>query len=182
MQTLASKPIRRVEILLGKWTAYWLMTAAYLVLLGGGVVLIGRLIGGITPPGIQVGLPLMLLEATVLLTLTFAAGTRLTTIAAGVTVLGLYGLAFIGGWVEQIGSMAGNDAARHIGIIVSLIMPSESLWQLAAHHMQPPIMGQLQMTPFSPASVPTPSMVAWAAGYALLILALAIRQFHRRPL
>jgi Cu-processing system permease protein len=182
MQTLASKPIRRVEILLGKWLAYWLMTAGYLVLMGGGVLLIGRVLAGVTPPGIGQGLLLMLLEGTVLLTLTIAAGTRLTTIANGVVVFGLYGLAFIGGWVEQIGAMAGNDAARRIGIIVSLIMPSESMWQLAAHHMQPPVMRQLQMTPFSPASVPTPAMVGWAAAYAALTLVLAIRQFGRRPL
>jgi ABC-2 type transport system permease protein len=182
MQTLASKPIRRAEILLGKWLAYWLLVAGYLMLLGGGVLVVGKVLGGITPPGIGLGLPLILLEGTVLLTLTIAGGTRMSTIATGVTVFGLYGLAFIGGWVEQIGTMAGNDAARHIGIVVSLIMPSESLWQLAAHHMQPPMMSQLQLTPFSPASVPSPAMVGWAAGYAAVGLAVALRQFQRRPL
>ena len=35
MQTLASKPIRRSEILLGKWLAYWVLVAGYLTLLGG---------------------------------------------------------------------------------------------------------------------------------------------------
>ena len=75
-------------------------------------------------------------------------------------LLCLYGLAFLGGWVEQIGGMLGNDTARTIGTIASLVMPSESLWQLAAHHMQPPIMSRLGLTPFSPASVPTPAMVA----------------------
>src|SRR5215510_12515166 len=37
-QTLASKPIRRSEIVLGKWLAYWLLTAAYLCLTAGGVI------------------------------------------------------------------------------------------------------------------------------------------------
>jgi ABC-type transport system involved in multi-copper enzyme maturation permease subunit len=182
MQTLASKPIRRAEILLGKWLAYASIVAVYLALLGGGVLAIGRVLGGFVPPGVGPGLALILLEGILVLTLVFAAGTRLTTIATGVVVFGLYGLAFIGGWVEQIGTLAGNDAARRIGIVVSLIMPSESLWQLAAHGMQPPIMSQLQLTPFSPASVPSPAMVGWAAGYVVVTLALALVQFQRRPL
>src|SRR5882724_6383939 len=40
MQTLASKPIRRAEIVIGKWLVYWVMIAAYIVILAGGVVLL----------------------------------------------------------------------------------------------------------------------------------------------
>ena len=86
----------------------------------------------------RVGLALLLLEGTVLLTLALAGGTRLSTLANGVTVFGLYGLAFVGGWMEQIGTIASNATARYIGIAASLLVPSESLWQLASHHMQPP--------------------------------------------
>jgi Cu-processing system permease protein len=67
MQTLVSKPIRRAEILLGKWLTYWLMTACYLLLLAGGVVIVMRVLTGFPLPSIVVALPLMLLGATVLL-------------------------------------------------------------------------------------------------------------------
>ena len=106
----------------------------------------------------------------------------MSTIANGIAVFGLYGLAFIGSWVEQIGAMAGNETARTIGTVASLIIPSEAMWQLAAHHMQPPLMRDLHMTPFSPASVPSGAMVVWAAGYVLVVLAVGLRWFHRRPL
>lgn len=182
MQTLASKPVRRSSILLGKWLAFVGVTLAYLGLLCGGVLLAVKVLGGITLPDVGIGLPLMALEATVLATLSIAGGTRLTTVTNGVVVFGLYGLAFVGSWVEQIGALAGNVSARNIGTIASLVMPSESLWQLAAHHMQPAIMSELQLTPFSPASVPSPAMVAWAGGYVLAVLALALVQFRRRPL
>jgi len=66
--------------------------------------------------------------------------------------------------------------------VASLIMPSESMWQLAAHHMQPPLMSQLQITPFSPASVPSPAMVMWTAGYVVVALLVALVQFSRRSL
>ena len=76
----------------------------------------------------------------------------------------------------------GNTTARYLGIAASLIVPSEGLWQLAAHHMQPPIMRDINVTPFSPASVPSPAMVAWAVGYLLLVLAVAVRLFDSRDL
>lgn len=182
MQTLASKPVRRSEILLGKWLAFALLALGYLALLAGGVLLASKLESGAFPPHIERGLPLMALEIVLLVTLSIAGGTRFSTVTNGVVVFGLYGLAFIGSWVEQIGTMAGNHAARDIGTAASLIMPSESLWQLAAHHMQPGIMRDLALTPFSPASVPSPAMVAWAGGYTLVALLLAIAWFRKRAL
>jgi ABC-type transport system involved in multi-copper enzyme maturation permease subunit len=182
IQTIASKPIARRSILLGKWAAYVLLVAAYLGLLAGGVLVIARVMASFTPPNVHLGLPLMLLEGVVLTTLSIAGGTRLSTVTNGVLALGLYGIAFIGSWVEQIGTRVGNDAARYVGTIASLIMPTESMWLLAAHHMQPALMRELQLTPFSPASVPSPLMVAWTAGYIVVVLLLGLRSFQRRPL
>ena len=182
MQTLASKPVRRSEILLGKWLAFVTIAVGYLVLLAGGILVTARLESGALPPRLALGLPLMALEVSVLVTLSILGGTRFSTVTNGVVVFGLYGLAFIGSWVEQIGTMAGNEAARTIGTVASLIMPSESMWQLAAHHMQPPLMSQLQITPFSPASVPSPAMVMWTGGYVVVALIVALIQFSRRSL
>jgi ABC-type transport system involved in multi-copper enzyme maturation permease subunit len=182
MQTIASKPVRRVDIVLGKWLAFAIIVAGYLALMAGGVLVLGRVIAGTTPPGIAAGLALMLLEGLLLMTLSIAGGTRFSTITNGVIVFGLFGLAFIGGWVEQIGTMAGNEAARDVGTIASLIMPSESLWQLAAWHMQPGVMRDLVMTPFSPASVPSLAMVVWAVGYMVVVLTIGVLGFRRRNL
>jgi len=182
IETLCSKPVPRFAVALGKWLGCWTILAVYAALLCGGVLLVARIVGGYTPPNVARGLPLVLLEGTVLLTLALLGGTRLSTLANGITVFGLYGLAFIGGWMEQIGTIAGNATARYIGIGASLLVPSESLWQLASYHMQPPITRDLQMSPFSPASVPSPAMVAWAIGYILLTLGLALRLFRTRDL
>jgi hypothetical protein len=81
---------------------------------------------------------------------------RCSRLANGVTALGLHGLAFVGGWVEQIETIAGNASARYIGIATSLLVPSESLWQLASLHMQPPLARDLGIGPFSPLPVPSP--------------------------
>jgi len=182
MQTVATKPIRRWEIVMGKWLAHALVLAGYVLLLACGVLLIARTISGFTPPNVTRGVPLMLLEGLVLLTLSIAGGARMSSIANGVTVFGLYGLAFVGAWTEQIGTMVGNATARSIGTAASLLMPSESMWQLAAWHMQPPLMRELQLTPFSPASVPNAAMVLWTVGYVVVTLIVALRGFARREL
>lgn len=182
IETLCAKPVPRWSVALGKWMGCWAILAMYAALLCGGVLLVARLVGGYTPPNAARGLPLLLLEGTVLLTLALLGGTRLSTLANGVTVFGLFGLAFVGGWMEQIGTIAGNATARYVGIAASLLVPSESLWQLAAHHMQPPLVRDLAIGPFSPASVPSPAMVAWAVGHVLVTLALALRLFQSRDI
>jgi Cu-processing system permease protein len=182
IEALCTKPVARWVVALGKWLGCWLILALYGLLLCGGVLAVARLVGGAFPPHAVRGVSLILLAGTVLLTLALAGGTRLSSLANGVTVLGLYGLAFIGGWMEQIGTMAGNASARYVGIALSLVVPSESLWQLASYYMQPALARDAQIGPFVTASVPSPAMVAWAAGHVLVVLAVALRLFHTRDL
>jgi Cu-processing system permease protein len=182
IQTLAAKPIRRGEIVLGKWLGHGLVMLAYFLLIVGGVLVVARVIGNFTPPRIELGMPLLLLEATVMLTVAIAGGARLSTITNGMMAFGLYGFAFIGNWIEQIGTFTDNVAARNVGTVSSLVMPSESLWNLAAYHMQPTIMRELTVTPFSPVAVPSAAMVWWAIGYVVVGLLIALRAFRRRAL
>jgi ABC-type transport system involved in multi-copper enzyme maturation permease subunit len=182
IQTLVTKPIPRAHIVIGKWLAFWLILAAYLLLMAGGVLFIVRIVAGFIMPNTLMGVALILLEGTLLMTLTILGGTRLSTLANGVVVLGLYGLAFIGGWMEQIGTLLGNIATQNFGVVASLLMPSESLWQLASYSMQPPLMRDAGLTPFSVTSVPSPWIVVWAALYTLVVLLIALRQFNTRDL
>lgn len=182
MQTLASKPIRRAEILLGKWLTYWVMTSVYLLLMGGGIVLTVYLVTGYTPRRLAAALPPLLLGVTFMLAVTMAGGVRLTTITNGIVAFGVYGVAFIGGWVEQIGAFTRSDAARYIGTAISLVSPSDAMWRRAAYELQPPFMRGLQLTPFTSVSAPSAAMEAWAAGLVLVVLGWAVYAFRRRPL
>lgn len=182
IQTVASKPVRRSEIVLGKWLGHAIVLTVYFLVIAGGVLMVARMIAHFTPPRIAQGLPLMLIEGLVLLSVSIAGGSRFSTVTNGIAAFGLYGLAFIGNWVEQIGTYTNNDAARYVGTVASLIMPSEALWQRAAWFMQPEIARQLGGTPFSPISVPSPAMVWWAAGYAGVAVLLAVRGISRRSL
>src|SRR5215470_13424564 len=66
IQTLAAKPVRRGEIVIGKWPGHALVLTLYFAILAGGVLVIVRFIGHFTPPRIGSGLPLMWLEGLVL--------------------------------------------------------------------------------------------------------------------
>lgn len=182
IQTLLTKPAHRADVLLGKWLGFWVMLMLYMAVITGGVIASTMLIAQFSPPNALAGIALMLLESTVILTLSIAGGTRLSTLANGVTVFGLYGLAFIGGWIERIGTMLGNHTAENIGVITSLLMPTEVLWQLAAFQMQPALVRDLGLSPFSSASEPSALMVMWAGGFIVVVLLLALRWFSRRDL
>lgn len=182
METIASKPVSRAAIVLGKWLAFLVMTALYLLIAAGGVVLLVRMLTGFWQPHLSQAFPLMFLGATTLLSLSIAGGTRLKTVTNGIMVFGFYAIAFIGGWVEEIGYLMSNEAARYIGTAISLVSPVDSMWRLASHQMQPPLMQQLRMSPFSTAAVPSGAMVVWTVGFIAVSLALALRQFRSRAL
>jgi ABC-type transport system involved in multi-copper enzyme maturation permease subunit len=182
IHTLVSKPVRRWEILFGKWLGFAAMLMAYLLLMGGGVVAVVYLISGYTPPNVLRGLALMGFNVLLLLSVSFMGGAWLSTLANGVLVFGLYGLAFIGGWIEQIGALLSNQTAINIGVVCSLIFPSEAIWKRAAFEMQSPLGAAIGFSPFVTNSVPSLLMVAYAGLYLLAALGLALRQFQRRDL
>jgi ABC-type transport system involved in multi-copper enzyme maturation permease subunit len=181
IQAIVTKPVRRWQVILGKWLGHAAMIIVYLGLLSGSILLVVYLLVGYAPPNLLQGLPLLGLETLVLLSLSLLGGTRLSTLTNGVALFMLYGLAFIGAWVEQIGALIQSPAAVRVGIITSLVLPVEALWRRAAYLMQPPITRSLP-SPFSTASVPSPAMVVYAALYALIALLLAMRAFSRRDL
>ncbi len=182
IQTIVTKPIRRADVVLGKWLGFALLLGLYFILIGGGVILSVFLRSGYVPRNLAAGMSLIYLEMLLVMTISIACSSFLSALATGGTVFGLYGLAFIGGWVEQIGTMLKNQTAVNVGILTSLLIPSESLWRRAAFEMQSPLSGMTGMSPFGTASVPSPLMIVYAALYLMMALILGIRIFHKRDL
>lgn len=181
IETLASKPISRRSIVLGKALAYWVMVAVFVAIMVGGVVLAMGLTTGFWQPHVIPAMALIVLEATVLLSIVIAGGVSLSTVANGIMAFAFYTLAFIGGWIEQIGVVLGSTDARYIGTVIGLVSPTDALWRLATHVLEPPVMTAM-LTPFTPKSVPTAAMVWWSVGFIFAALALAVFRFERRAL
>lgn len=182
IHTLVSKPLQRWQILLGKWAGFTLMLSLYMLLMTGGVWLVGYLFAGYVPENMLRALGMMWLNVPLLLGVSLLGGSRLSTLANGVIAFGLYGIAFVGGWIEQIGAMLNNQTAVNIGILCSLIIPSEAIWRRAAFELQSPLSGVLGFSPFTSVSVPSPAMIVYAVLYALASLFLAMRAFQKRDL
>jgi len=186
IQTLVSKPIRRWEVVVGKWIGFVVMQTLYLLLMGGGVMLLVYFRTGYSAPHPIRALEMIWLNAIVLLTVSLFGGTSLSTLANGVLVFGLYGVAFIGGWIEQIGSLLPNEStsqtAINIGVVTSLVMPSEALWKRAAHELQSPLVAALGFSPFASAVYPSGIMIAYAVLFILVTFGLTLFLFNRRDL
>jgi len=184
IQTVVTKPLRRWEVIVGKWLGLGLMLSAFTIVMSAALIVIVYGITSYLPPNPAPAVVLIILEGLVVLTLSILGGTRLPALANGVVIFMLYGLAFIAGWIEQIGAMLRNEAAINTGIVVSLLMPSEAMWKRAAYLLQPPMLRELGLdfTMFGAASTPSPLMVGYTIVYIVALLLLPSHLFNIRDL
>ncbi len=182
IQTIVSKPIRRSDVVLGKWLGFACLLGLYLLLMAGGAVFSVWVQSGYTPPNLFIGLALIYMESLLVMTVALLFSSRMSALATGGVIFGLYGMAFIGGWIEQIGSALQNQTAVNVGILTSLIIPSEALWRRAAYEMQSPISGVLGLSPFGTTSVPSPLMIGYTVVYLFAALGLTVLIFRKRDL
>ena len=181
IQTIVTKPIRRADVVLGKWLGFAGLLGLYVLLMAGGATLSMFFQSGYTPDNLLIGLGLIYMESLLIMTITLMFSAAFPSLATGGIVFGLYGLSFIGGWVEQFGAMLQNDTAIKVGIITSLLIPSESLWRRATFEMQAPLTGTFG-SPFTSPSAPSVVMVMYAFLYLFFTLFLAVRIFQNRDL
>jgi ABC-type transport system involved in multi-copper enzyme maturation permease subunit len=182
IQAIATKPVARWQILLGKFIGFAAMVAAYVAVTFAGTVAVAYQVTGVLPEHPVRGALLIVAECLVALSLTFLFGTWFSTLTNGVIVLGLQGVAFMGGWLEQVSGFSQSEHIVTLGIWSSLVMPGESLWRRAAYEMQTPLAGSLSFSPFANVSIPSGTAVAYAGCYFIVIMAVAIRHFARRDL
>ena len=182
IQTIATKPIRRWEIIVGKLFGQTMMLIGYVIFMAGGLILEVYWMTGYLPPNILPGLGLMILEGLIVFSITALGGTYLSTLANGVLVFMLYGIAFAGSWVEQIGAVLQSETAIQVGIVASLIMPSEAMWRIASDLMQPILIKRSNFPLINLYSKPSSAMVVYAGIYMTVFITLALRQFSKRDL
>jgi len=184
IDAIVTKPIPRWQVVVGKWLGFAGLVLTYLALLVGGLMLIVYLRSGFHLDNIIPGVLMMGLAALLVLTLSIAGGTRLSTIANGVLAFMLFGLAFLGGLVEQVGALIRNSAAVNVGIVSSLIMPADALWKKAVSYFQAgnATGNPFELGPFAAITEPSSLMVGYAVVYLVVLLVFALWSFSRRDL
>ena len=182
IHAIATKPIARWQIFAGKFLGFVGMITAFVAITFAGTIGVAYAATGVLPEHPLHGFVLINLECILVLALTFLLGTWFSTLTNGVLALGIQGVAFMGGWLEQVSGFSQSGHIVTLGVISSLILPSESLWRRAAYVMQTPMAGSLSFSPFANVSIPSVTAVAYAVVYLACMLGVAIYHFDRRDL
>jgi len=194
LHAVLARPLRRSEFVVGRWLGYSCMIAVYILAMTGLVLLVARLIAGYEVPNPLPALLLMLLEGVLLLTLSLFGSTLMPTLANGVVVFTLLGLAWMAGIIEFVGRLlssapdsTGADAMLNIGTTVSLLLPSDALWRGASYYLESPSMLAVLGTarggiPFFSSLPPPPALIWWSIGYVIVVLGGAVLAFRARDL
>ncbi len=184
LQTIVTRPIARVEILLGRYLGYATIYLAYLVLLAGSIVLLTWVFSGYAPPSPVQAVVLLAMEGLIILGLVSLGSAVLSPVATGVLVLMAYGLAFIGGVVQQIGMFLQNGTAERLGAAVHYLIPSDAFFRMSLNGLVPArsILPEFASGPFGSPASPTVASVLFGVVYLVACLAAAAYLFERRDL
>lgn len=183
LHAIIPKPLARWEIIAGKYLGFLGMIAAYIATMVCGVYLVSITIGDYTPPRILSGMALMILVSGILLSMTMLGSAIFSTMANGVIVFMLYGMAITGGLVEQIGTSLDNDTMVRIGIASSILAPSDSIWKLASYVVQPKLaVNLIGPNPFGTSAPPSDFAVRYAIVYCAALVATSMLVFRRRDI
>src|SRR5215208_7259574 len=81
IQTIATKPIRRSDVVLGKWLGFAELLGLYVLLLCGGIVLSTFLQSGYIPQNLLIGLGLIYMESILIMTITLMLSSAFPALA-----------------------------------------------------------------------------------------------------
>jgi ABC-type transport system involved in multi-copper enzyme maturation permease subunit len=188
-QAMLARPIRRADLVVGRWLGLVVVITAYAFLSGLLEVVAIGFVSGYYPPSPWLAAAYLAAQATVLLTLALFLSTRLPAIAAGTICVVLFGL----GWMAGVFAVVGRffDAAPLVAAAEGgrWLLPSDGLWRGAIYGLEPPAMvllalgrGPQSLNPFFAAAPPPTEFLLWSAGWVVVVLGLAIVSLSRRDL
>ncbi len=190
LQSIVTCPIRRSEVLLGKWIGLAAVLAVYSIVVSSLEFGVVDWVSGFVPPNpIAVGLYLFA-EGLILLTLALLLSTRLSAIAAGVVGIALFGGAWLAGVVGALGASFNIGALRTVGQVARYVVPTDGLWHGAIYYLEPQSLVTQRLTdasggranPFFAQSSPTWIYLVWVGVWFLAVLFAALFSFERREL
>jgi Cu-processing system permease protein len=191
LHAVLARPLSRLEYLGGRFLALAGLLTAYVVVMSAALLLCARVVAGYEPGSAARTMALMVLEVLILLAVSLLGSSVLPTLANGVVMLALFGLAWLGGIIGFVGTIPpGNELLANLGTAVSLLLPADAVWRGASYHVLPPSLlvassfasrGDLQL-PFASTAPIAPAMLTWALAYPLACLTLAVAAIRRRDL
>lgn len=190
---ILAKPIKRYEIVLGKYVGILLVlipyvTFFYLGIIGFNIFFGKGMIVNLAFNSILKTLLTLYLLPILITSIGIFFSCSMSTMASGITLLIMYFFGMIGGFLEQISGVttveATKQALSNIGIITSLIIPSDIIYKKASSLLFTTSSGlNLSIGSLMGAkSQPSSAMMIYIVIYILVMLILAVKKFQRRDL
>jgi ABC-type transport system involved in multi-copper enzyme maturation permease subunit len=186
--TLVTRPVRRTEVILGKWLGLAALLAGYaagVCALEFGVV---RLASGFVPPNPVLAGVYLFAEGALLLTLAVLLSTQMPAIAAGVIGIAVFGAGWLAGVVGTLGTTLNIGALRTVGQVGRFLLPTDGLWHAAIYYLQSPSLIAEDLAdgthgnPFYTQGAPSWPYLLWVGCWFLIVLTAAVAGFERREL
>ncbi|MGG1663589.1 ABC transporter permease [Brevibacillus sp. NRS-1366] len=189
IDTWLARSLPRHKYLLGKFGGLASMLIFYSAWMYLGLLGINQWVGG-GVIAVQLGmgqvassLGYFVLMPVILVCVSLLLSSITTTVTGGIILIILYGISFIGGFIEQLGSVINNSSLMNIGIISSLLFPTDSLFRQSTIALfdtaDDPISFASQGI-FGTASAPSDAMFYYTLLYGAGALLLAVRVFRKR--
>jgi ABC-2 type transport system permease protein len=190
LQTVVTRPIRRSEVMLGKWLGLAFLVAGYSVVVAGMEMAVVDWVSGFLPPNPVAVAVYLFAEGAVLLTLVLAISTRLATLATGVLGVALFGSAWLAGVVGALGTTFKISALRTVGQVARYLLPTDGLWHGAIYYLEPSAFISQRLAeapeaggnPFFALAPPSWQYLAYSAIWFLAVLCVGLVSFERREL
>ncbi len=190
LQAVVARPVRRSDVLIGKWLGMVGLLAAYTAIVCGLLVAVVYWTSGFVAPDPAAAAAFVLAEGVVLLTLVLLISTRLSALAAGVIGVAVFGMAWLAGVVGTLGAAFHIRALHTVSVISQYLMPTDGLWHGAMYYLEPPSFVTQQLAdspvgqgdPFLAIAAPAWPYLTWAGIWLVLVLVLGLVSFERREL
>jgi len=187
--SILARPVRRSDVLIGKWLGLATVILAYAGLVSGLEVGVVDWVSGFVPPNPVVVALYLFAEGAILLTLTLLLSTRLSAIATGVVGIALFGAAWLAGVVGSLGTAFKISSLTTIGNVSRYVLPTDGLWRGAIYYLEPQSFVAQRLTdspdsgnPFFAQNPPAWTFLIWVGVWFLAVLGAGIVSFQRRDL
>lgn len=188
---ILARPLRRAEVLLGRWLGSALVVVAYTVASGLLAIAAAVQVSGYGPPDPLLAVAFLSGQALVLLTLTLALGSVLPSIAAGAIAVVGFGLGWMAGVLAGVAAAFGVQLLGQVAEVSRWVFPSDGLWRGVIYGLEPPLVVMLasgnlprfaDANPFYASAPPPLPFVVWSIAWIALVLGVSSWWFERRDL
>ncbi|MDQ6929143.1 MAG: ABC transporter permease [Candidatus Eremiobacteraeota bacterium] len=189
MLAILPRPVRRPELLFGKWLGNAVLIAAYALVIAGSEFFVVKITTGYSPPHPLTAIGFLIAQALIVLTLTMGLSIRLSSVAAGFSAVVVFAVAWITGVAGAIATALHNVPLHQATLLISLVVPTDGIWRSAAYALEPAAMAaasaatsQTGSNPFISPTAPVPPYLIWCCVWFVSVFGLSLWSFARRDI